>query len=192
EPPTGGGRNASVNFRGQKRKNDTHVSQTDPDARLLRKSAGNASRLVFQGYVLMDNRHGLAVDSRLTIASGTAEREAALEMAAGLPGKRRKTMGADKGYDRKDFVVSLRQLNVTPHVARRNWYSAIDERTTRHLGYRQSLCIRKRIEEINGWLKTIAPCRKTKHRGREKVGWMFTFSVAAYNLVRMRNIAVAA
>lgn len=160
EPPEGGGRNRSVNFRGQKRKNDTHVSRTDPDARLLHKSQGDASRLVFQGHVL-------AVDCRSTIASGTAsgtaEREAALEMAAELPGKRRKTMGVVNGYDREDFVVGLRQLDVTPHVAQRNWYSAIDERTTRHPGYRQSLYIRKQIEKIFGWLKT-------KHQGKEKVG----------------------
>lgn len=181
--------NADVDFRGQKRTNDTHASTTDPDARLYRKSNGTESKLCFAGHVLMDNRHGLAVASRLTTATSRSEREAALEMAAGVPGGPGVTLGADKGYDTREFVRELRGLEITPHVAAKVKYSAIDGRTTRHAGYATSQKKRKRVEEIFGWLKTIALLRKTRHRGRERVGWMLRFSLAVYNLVRIRNLA---
>jgi transposase len=184
-----GSGNADVDFRGQKRTNDTHASTTDPDARLYRKSNGTESKLCFAGHVLMDNRHGLAVDSRLTTATSRSEREAALEMAAGVPGGRGVTLGADKGYDTRGFVDELRSLKITPHVAAKVKYSAIDGRTTRHAGYATSQKKRKRVEEIFGWLKTIALLRKTRHRGKERVGWMLRFSLAVYNLVRIRNLA---
>jgi transposase len=188
DDPNRGG-NADVDFRGQKRSNDTHASTTDPDARLYRKSHGTESKLCFAGHVLMDNRHGLAVDSRLTTATSRSEREAALEMAAGVQERTGVTLGADKGYDTRGFVEELRSLKITPHVAAKVKYSAIDGRTTRHAGYATSQRKRKRVEEIFGWLKTIALLRKTRHRGKERVGWMLRFSLAVYNLVRIRNLA---
>lgn len=188
DDPNSGG-NADVDFRGQKRSNDTHASRTDPDARLYRKSHGTESKLCFAGHVLMDNRHGLAVDSRLTTATSRSEREAALEMAAGVQDRTGVTFGADKGYDTRGFVEDLRSLKITPHVAAKVKYSAIDGRTTRHAGYATSQKKRKRVEEIVGWLKTIALLRKTRHRGRQRVGWMLRFSLAVYNLVRIRNLA---
>jgi len=181
--------NPDVDFRGQKRTNDTHASTTDPDARLYRKSHGTESKLCFAGHVLMDNRYGLAVDSRLTTATSRSEREAALEMALAVNVRTRATLGADKGYDTKSFVEGLRDLAITPHVAAKTKYGAIDGRTTRHAGYATSQKKRKRVEEIFGWLKTIALLRKTRHRGRERVGWMLRFSLAVYNLVRIRNLA---
>lgn len=181
--------NPTVDFRGQKRSNDTHASTTDPEARLFRKSFGTESKLCFSGHVLMDNRHGLAVDARLTTANSRAEREAALEMAQGVSGSRRVTLGGDKGYDVRGFVDELRGMNVTPHLAAKNAsYSAIDGRTTRHPGYAVSQRKRKRVEEIFGWLKTVALMRKTRHRGRRRVGWNLLFAVAAYNLIRMRTL----
>ena len=188
DDPNSGG-NADVDFRGQKRSNDTHGSTTDPDARLYRKSHGTESKLCFAGHVLMDNRHGLAVDSRLTTATSRSEREAALEMAAGVQDRTGVTLGADKGYDTRGFVEELRSLKITPHVAAKVKCSAIDGRTTRHAGYATSQRKRKRVEEIFGWLKTIALLRKTRHRGKERVGWMLRFSLAVYNLVRIRNLA---
>ena len=188
DDPNSGG-NADVDFRGQKRSNDTHASTTDPDARLYRKSHGTESKLCFAGHVLMDNRHGLAVDSRLTTATSRSEREAALEMAAGVQDRSGVTLGADKGYDTRGFVDDLRSLKITPHVAAKVKHSAIDGRTTRHAGYATSQKKRKRVEEIFGWLKTIALLRKTRHRGNERVGWMLRFSLAVYNLVRILNLA---
>lgn len=181
-------------FRGQKRRNDTHQSTTDPQARLYRKSNGQESRLAYLGHVLIDNRHGLAVDTELTEANGRAEREAALVMAARLPGRtRRVTLGADKGYDTREFVEGLRQWSVTPHVAQNTnrRRSRIDLRTTRHDGYRHSQKNRKLVEQVFGWIKTTAGFRKTKHRGRDRVGWMFTFAAAAYNMIRIRNLMEA-
>jgi transposase len=196
EPPTDGGSNPTVNFHGEKRRNQTHQSTTDPEALLYRKSGGSESRLSYLGHVLMENRHGLVVDTRLTRATGTAERDAALDMAARIPGGTRPvTLGGDKNYDTKDFVNKLREAAVTPHVAQNQHEhrsSAIDARTTRHEGYAISQRKRKRVEEIFGWIKTIAGLRKTRHRGRDRVGWMFTFAAAAFNLVRMRNLAQAA
>jgi transposase len=193
KPKDGG--DDSDNFRGQTRRNDTHQSTTDPEAKLYRKGHGQESRLAYLGHVMMDNRHGIAIDTLLTEANGRAEREAALAMAAHLPGRRKRiTLGADKGYDTLDFVKGLRQYAVTPHVAqntsRRS--SRIDERTTRHDGYVLSQKKRKLVEQVFGWIKTTAGLRQTKHRGRERVSWMFTFAAAAYNLIRVRNIMEAA
>jgi transposase len=181
--------NPTVNFHGERRSNTTHRSTTDPDAQLFRKGPAHEARLYYQGHVLMENRHGPAVDGSLTQATGFAERDQALVMAAQLPAGG--TLGADKSYDTRDFVDGLRGLAVTPHVARNTTKrsSAIDRRTTRHPGYLASQRRRKRIEEIFGWLKTVGLLRKTRHRGVARVGWMFIFGLAVYNLVRMRNLA---
>ncbi len=189
EPPAPG-RNGEVNFRGEPRSNDTHASTTDPDARLYKKAAGQAAKLCHMGHVLMENRNALVVDTSLTKATGTAEREAAVSMVEDLPDDGRITLGTDKSYDTQDFVAEMRRLGVTPHVTQNNKKrrSAIDGRTTRHAGYTASLRIRKRIEEVFGWMKTVGVLRKTRHRGTERVGWMFTFVVAAYNLVRLPKL----
>ena len=192
EPPAqGGGRNAEADFHGQKRSNDTHASTTDPDARLYRKGKGKETKLCFIGHGLMENRHGLLVDACLTLADGHAERVAALHMIeprADRPAAI--TLGADKAYDAEDFVNELRSMNVTPHVAQNTSgrSSAIDGRTTRHSGYAVSQRIRKRIEEAFGWIKTVAGQDKTRFRGRDRVGWAFTFAAAAYNLVRLPKL----
>jgi transposase len=189
EPPaTGSGRNPEVDFHGQQRKNDTHISTTDPDARLYRKGTGKEARLSYMGHVLMENRNGLAVDSQLTKAGGRAEPEAALAMLGSIPGEHRITVGADKFYDQRAFVHGARGCKVTPHVAARDRGSAIDGRTTRHAGYEVSQRIRKRIEEIFGWLKTVGTLSRVKLRGQPKVESLFTFALAAYNLVRIRNL----
>jgi transposase len=188
EPPAPG-RNGEADFHGERRTNDTHQSTTDPDARLYRKGAGREARLGFIGHALMENRNGLVVDACLTRADGHAERIAALHMIephAERP--RRITLGADKGYDVEDFVNELRSINVAPHVAAKARRSAIDGRTTRHAGYRISLVIRKRIEEVFGWAKAAAGLRKTRHRGLGRVGWQFTFTLAAYNLIRLPKL----
>lgn len=192
-PPEDPG-NPTIDFRGERRSNATHASTTDPDARLAKKAPGQEAKLAFQGHVVIDNRHGLVVDAQLTQASGTAERAAALMMAGALPRQARPTLGADKGYDTAAFVAGLRGLGVTPHVAQNtsNRSSAIDHRTTRHSGYEVSQQKRKRIEEVFGWLKTIGLMRKTRHRGVRRVGWMFTFAAAVYNLVRLRNLDLVA
>jgi hypothetical protein len=143
------------------------------------------------GHALMENRNGLVVDSRLTQANGTAERDAALEMIENLPGTNQITVGADKGYDVPSFVNGLRELLVTPHVAQKDKGTAIDGRTTRHDGYQVSQRIRKRVEEIFGWLKTVGCLRKTRHRGLELVGWIFEFAMSAYNLTRMLNLILS-
>jgi transposase len=178
--------NPSVDFR-ERRTNATHQSTTDPEARLARKGSGKEVKLSYAGHVQMDNRHGLVVNTRLTAATGSAEPEAALAMAAQLAGQQRVTLGGDKGYDQKELVRELRAYQVTPQVARKV-HSAIDRRTTRHSGYAISQIKRKRVEEIFGWMKTIGGLRKTRHRGADRVGWVFTFAAAAYNLVRMRNL----
>jgi transposase len=186
-PPSGGtGRNPEVDFHGERRLNETHASTTDPEARLYRKGKGKEAKLCFMGHVLMENRHGLIVSPHLTTATGTAEREAAEDMVGNLRGRHRITVGADKAYDTQDFVQSLRALKATPHVAQncKGRESAIDGRTTRHPGYAVSQRLRKRVEEIFGWIKTVG----NRHRGTERVSWMFTFTAAAYNLVRMRNL----
>lgn len=190
-PPPDDPGNPSIDFHGEKRSNQTHESTTDPDARLARKSGGHESKLAYCGNVVIENRHGMVVDTELVRCSGTAEREAALKMAERLAGTHRVTMGADKGYDTNDFVQQARDLQVTPHVAqngKRPGGSAIDGRTTRFSGYTVSQQKRKRIEEVFGWIKTVGLLRKTRHRGLERVGWMFTFTAAVYNVVRMRNL----
>ena len=187
-PPCDGSRNPGIDFKGQIRKNDTHRSTTDPESRLFKKSKGKEAKLCYMGHVLMENRSGLVVDCRLTQADGTAERKAALEMIECLPGTGRITVGADKGYDAASFVHDLRQCKATPHVAQKSKSSAIDQRTTRHEGYRTSQILRKRVEEIFGWAKTIGMLRKTRHRGVQRVKWAFTLTTAAFNLVRMRNL----
>ena len=193
-PPTDDPGNPSVDFRGERRTNATHASTTDPEARLYKKAAGQEAKLCFLGHVLMENRHGLVVKTRLTSATGTAEREAALALLRERPGRQRVTVGGDKNYDTHAFVQDLRAARVTPHVAQHttNRASAIDGRTTRHPGYAVSQQKRKRVEEIFGWLKTVGLLRKVKLRGVQRVGWLFTFAAAVYNLVRMRNLAVAA
>ena len=192
EGGSGGGRNATVNFHGERRSNETHRSTTDPEARLHRKSNGTAAELCFGAHVLMDNRHGLVVDGVVTPAGTRAEREAALAMLeqAGKKGyrKSRCSVGADKGYDTRWFIEALRALGVTPHVAAKRRYSAVDGRTTRHAGYDVSQRKRKVIEQIFGWGKTIGGLRQTRYRGRDRVGWKFTLDLLAYNLVRMRNL----
>ena len=181
--------NPTVDFRGQKRSNTTHASTTDPDARLYRKSFGTESKLCYAGHVLMENRNGLAINGRLTVATSRSEREAAQEMVRDIPGTRRITLGADKAYDVFEFVDTVRDMNVSTHIAGKNAaYSMIDGRTTRHPGYDLSQKKRKRVEEIFGWLKTIGLLRKTRHRGRARVGWMFMFTLAVYNVLRMRNL----
>jgi transposase len=194
-PAEGGGRNQEADFHGQKRTNETHASTTDPQARLYKKGKGKEAKLCFMGHGLMENRHGLLVDACLTFADGHAERVAALHMIEPLADRpRRITLGADKGYDTEDFVNELRSMKVTPHVAQNisGRRSAIDGRTTRHGGYVASQRIRKRIEEAFGWLKTVAGQDKTKFRGRDRVGWAFTFAAAAYNLVRLPKLIVEA
>jgi IS5 family transposase len=183
-------RNPDVNFKGEIRSNETHESTTDTDARLYRKGLNQGAQLAYLGHVMMENRNGLAVDHRLTEANGIAEREAALEMMMGL-GEGSKTLGADKGYDTKDCVKTLRGLGVTPHLARnlkRRGGSTIDDRTVRHAGYATSQRVRKRVEEIFGWLKSVGPMRQTHFRGQARVAWMFTFALGVYNLVRMGNL----
>lgn len=190
KPPSCGGRNEAVDFRGQERKNDTHASTTDPKARMYRKGDGKPAILCYSGNVLMENRSGLVVDTRLEQATGTAEREAALSMLLKFRKKHRRiTVGGDKGYDTKDFVKSVRAMKVVPHVAQNttNRKSAIDGRTTCMPGYAISQKIRKRIEEVFGWVKTTGGMRKARHVGPEKIGWHFRFVAAAYNLIRMRN-----
>jgi len=182
--------NPTVNFHGERRSNATHGSTTDPDARLARKGSAQEAKLFYTGHVLMENRNGLAVDGGVRPASGHAERAAALELLGAVAPAGHVTLGADKGYDTRDFVAAVRLLGVTPHVAQNttNRASAIDGRTTRHPGYAVSQRRRKRVEEIFGWLKTVGLMRKTRHRGTRRVDWMFTFALAAYNLVRIRNL----
>jgi transposase len=185
--------NLSVDFRGEKRTNATHASTTDPDARLYKKARGQEAKLGYLGHVLMENRTGLIVNTRLTPATGRAEREAAVEMVGELPGHYRVTVGGDKAYDTQDFVQDLRALGATPQVAQNTTgrASAIDGRTTRPAGYAISQRKRKRVEEIFGWQKTVGLLRKVRHRGLELVGWVFTFTAAAYNLVRLQKLAEA-
>lgn len=194
---SGGGRNAERDFRGETRSNDTHASTTDPDARLYKKAAGQASRLCFVGTALMENRNGLVVDGRLTRASGVSECMAGVDLAEAHipPGG---TLAGDKGFDTADFVAELRERRITPHVAQ-NAYdtgkarrrSKIDGRTTRHPGYAVSQRVRKRIEEIFGWLKTVAGWRKSRFRGLDRTEHGFNLALAAYNLTRMPKLIAA-
>jgi len=193
EPP-GPGRNGERDFHGEARSNETHASTTDPDARLYKKAKGQAAKLCHMGHVLIENRSGLVVDAKTTLATGTAEREAAVAMIGAIPGQHRITVGGDKAYDTADFVADMRGLDATPHVAQNDTgrRSAIDGRTTRHWGYQVSLLVRKRIEEAFGWVKTIGGQRKTRYRGTPRVGWMFTLSAAAYDLIRLPKLLGAA
>ena len=183
-------RNAEVDFRGQKRSNATHASVTDPEARLYKKSAGTGATLCFIGHTLMENRHGLIVQTEMTQADGRAERRAALAMIhRHSPGStRRLTVGADKGYDSADFVKDMRQACVTPHVAQKARHSAIDGRTTRHAGYALSQKSRKKIEEPFGWAKTVGPMAQTMLRGVKRVGAQFAFTMIACNLARLTKL----
>jgi hypothetical protein len=191
-----------VNFHGEKRSNATHRSTTDPDARLAKKSRNTAAVLAYQASVLMDNRHGLIVETDVRAPGYHAERDAALEMLtclepvgsgrSGSRSYRRRTLGADKGYDEDEFIGDLRRMNITPHVApnlhARRTHSAVDGRTTRHGSYEMSQRKRKLVEECFGWQKCVALLRKLHHRGQDKVSWIFTFASAAYNLVRLRRL----
>jgi len=193
EPPSAG-RNSERDFHKDKRSNETHASTTDPDARLYKKARGKEAKLSFIGHLLMENRNGLIVDARLTPATGTAEPAAALAMLGDLPGGHRVTVGADKAYDTAGFVAAARELNVTPHVTQNineHRGSNLDVRTTRHPGYQISQVIRKRIEEANGWIKTIGGMQRAPFRGSRRMGWMFVFKAAAYNLVRLPGLLVA-
>ena len=194
---TGDPGNPTIDFHGEKRTNDTHQSTTDPEARLYRKSKGKESKLSFLGHVVMDNRYGLVVTTSYTEATGTAERTAGTTMMKKVKGrgKRRLTLGADKNYDTKDFLEQMRLLNITLHAAqntKRRGGSALDRRTTRHPGYELSQWKRKLVEEIFGWGKTVGSLRKIKYKGLQLGGWIFTFTNAVYNLIRIRNIIGAA
>jgi transposase len=193
-PRGGGPKNPTVNFHGQKRRNDTHESTTDPDSRLYRKGRGKESKLAYLGHIVMENRHGLVVGCAVTQATGTAEREAAEMLMADIPRDNRATVGGDKGYDSRRFVRAMRELGVTPHVAQNtsNRSSAIDARTTRHPGYAISQILRKAVEHPFGWMKTVGNLRKTRHRGARLVDWFLALEMAAYNLVRIRNLTMVA
>ena len=193
-PPPDDPKNPTVNFHGETRRNDTHQSTTDPDARLYKKAVGREAKLAYLGHLLTENRHGLIVDTAVTAATGTGERGAAIVMLGELPlTSRRVTVGADKWYDTREWVAALRTMRVTPHVAQnstRPGGSAIDSRTVRHAGYEISQRKRKLIEQAFGWMKTVGLLRKLRHRGGRLVAWIFTFGAAAYNLVRWRNLVV--
>jgi transposase len=184
-PPDDSG-NPTVNFHGEARRNDTHQSTTDPDARLARKGHGREAKLSYAGHVLLDNRHGLVANVCVTAATGTAEREAALLLLREAGGA--VTVGGDKGFDVRSFVAEVRGLGVTPHVAQKVTGSAIDGRTTRHGGYTISQQKRKLIEQVFGWMKTVGGLRKLRHCGGELIDWIVTFTAAAYNLVRLRTL----
>jgi len=185
-------KNPSVSFHGQQRRNDTHQSTTDPDARLFKKAVGREAKLAYLGHVLTENRHGFIVNTAVTSASGTGERDAGIVMLGELPlTSRRITVGADKAYDTRAWVAAVRRMRITPHVAQNTFGAggtAIDGRTTRHAGYRLSHRKRKLVEQAFGWMKTVGLLRKLRHRGGRRVAWMFTFGAAAYNLVRWRNL----
>jgi len=193
EPPAPG-RNGERDFHGEKQSDETHASTTDPDARLARKSNGQAAKLCYAGHVMMENRHGLVVGEATTLATGTAERDAGQAMMAPLARRGRTTLGADKNYDTQGFVTTMRAMGVTPHVAqhKNGRRSAIDGRTTRHAGYAVSQVIRKRIEEVFGWGKEVGGMRRMRLRGLARVGWAFTLRIAAYNLVRLPKLVGAA
>jgi hypothetical protein len=190
-----------TNFHGQKRKNDTHASTTDPDCRLYRKAAGREAKLCYMGHATMENRHGLAVAGMVTLANGTAERRAAEKMlkAKAKQAGRRITVGEDKAYDTADHVANLRAINVTPHVTQneaitstgKRRHSAIDRRTTRHDGYGMSQSCRAMTECIFGWGKQHGTMRKTKHRGIAAVAADFLLNLIAYNLIRIPKLVAA-
>src|SRR5262245_48195107 len=193
DPPSAGGGNPTVNFHGQRRTNETHQSTTDPDARLYKKARGREARLGYLGHVLMEHRSGLIVKTTVTPADGYGERDAAVVMVEQVPGRHRITVAADKGYDTRDLVAGFRAMLVTPHIAQHTTRrrSAIDARTTRHPGYTISQQKRKLVEQGFGWMKTIGGLRKLRHRGGLLVEWVFTFTAAAYNIVRLRRLLEA-
>ena len=178
-----------MNFHGETRKNDTHASTTDPDAQLYRKGQGKEAKLAYLGHMLLDNRHGLVANVCATAATGTAERDAALDLLQ--TASHAKTVAGDKNYDVASFVAKVRELEITPHVAQKT-RSAIDGRTTRHAGYAISQRKRKLIEQVFGWMKTVGGLRKLRHRGGELVDWIVTFTAAAYNLIRLRSLLLGA
>jgi transposase len=195
DQPPAAGRNAEVQWRGQRRSNDTHVSTTDPESRLYRKSHNTAATLCYSAHLLMEHRNALIVDAELTTADGYAERATAIEMLARLPTrKRRRTVAGDKGYDTRGFVADARGLGFTPHVAQNTTRqrSAIDGRTTRHRGHQTSLRIRKRIEEPFGWVKTVGGGRKLRYIGRDRNRAWFKITAATYNLLRITALDAAA
>lgn len=195
EPPPSDGGNPTVNFHGQRRTNDTHQSTTDPDARLYKKARGREARLGYLGHVLMEHRCGLVVDTMVTAATGLGERDAALVMADRIPGGHRITLAGDKAYDTRAEIAEWRRMGITPHVAPHDgggrWRSSIDGRTTRHPGYAVSQRKRKLVEQAFGWMKTVGGLRKLHHRGGPLVEWIFTFTAAVYNIVRMRRLLEA-
>lgn len=194
DPPAGGGRNVDTDWKGKRRSNETHESSTDPDARLFRKSRQSGAILCYQGHILMENRSGLVVGAVVSHADGFAERASALRLLDCVPGRHAKTLGADKGYDMRNFVRDCRARKVTPHVARNDAHqggSAIDGRTSRHAGYRISQMIRKRIEEHFGWGKTVGRIRQTLYRGIKRVDQHFKLTMLASNLTRMARILAA-
>jgi len=177
-------------FRGQTRTNDTHESKTDREAKLMRKGNGQPAKLSFMGHALVENRHGLLVDLRVSAATGYAEREVAIKMADEHIQVERSTLGADRGYDTRDFVENCRNIGVTPHVAQNSSRrrSAIDQRTTRHAGYSISQRIRMRIEQVFGWGKTIGGLRRSRYRGEKRTQFATYLVGAAYNLLRITNL----
>jgi hypothetical protein len=190
----GAGRNRHVDFRGERRKNDTHQSTTDPDARMYTKGGHQGAKLSYLGHIVIENRNGLVMAAEVTLADGNhREREAAARLLADTPRKSRATVGADKGFDTAGFVAAVREQGVTPHVAQNTSKrrSAVDGRTTRHCGYGASQILRKLVEHPFGWLKSAAGLWQVKYRGRDRVELNFTFGMAAYNLVRMRKLIEA-
>ena len=191
EPPAGGGRNREAHFHGEKRSNATHESKTDIDARLAKKGPGKEAKLSYVGHTVMENRNGLIVKAAASHATGRAEREVAAGLLAELPGKKKRTVGADKNYDTAAFVAACRTMNITPHVARndnRAGGSAIDDRTSRHAGYKISQRSRKRVEEPFGWGKSVGLIRQMKVRGLSKVNSVFMLTMIGWNLTRMRTL----
>ena len=189
QPPDDGSGNSPMDFHGERLRNETHQSRTDPEARLMRKGKGKEAKLVFMGHALMENRNGLLMDFVVSEATGTAERDTVPVLLddVGDRGFRPQTLGGDKGYDTRQCVEDMRDRGVTPHVAQRV-HSAIDGRTTRHSGYGASQKVRKRIESVFGWMKTVGGFRRTRYRGAERTGLAGYFVAAAYNLVRMANL----
>ena len=189
--PKAGGRNAESDFHGEKRLNETHESKTDADARNYKKSRGSEAKMAYLGHTVIENRNGLVVRARASLATGRGERDTAIDLLATLPGSRQKTVAADKGYDTAEFVASCRGMNITPHVARnekRKGGSAIDGRTSRHEGYKVSMKVRKRVEEPFGWGKTIGLIRQVKSRGIDRVNDIFSITMMGWNLIRIRNL----
>jgi transposase len=189
--PPDGPKNPTVSFHGQQRRNDTHQSTTDPEARLYKKAVGREAKLGYLAHLLTENRHGFIIDTAVTDAMGTAERDAAVALLGELPvTSRRVTVGADKAYDARSWVAAVRAMGITPHVAQNTTYrqSAIDRRTTRHAGYQISQRCRKKVEQPFGWMKTVGLLRKLRHRGGRRVDWIVSFTAAAYNLIRWRTL----